>query len=536
VTENKRERVGLLLRVSSEEQRERETIEIQREFLGQYCGLYGLEVADTYADDGVSGTIPLHERPEGRRLLEDAKAGKFSTVLVYRLDRLGRSLLVIVDAHDRLQGAGVSLKSATEPIDTSTASGRLIFQMLASFAEYERETIVERTRAGLHRAYRSGKHYGAAPYGYQTDGTGRLRIVPEEAEIVRGIVGNVAAGSTLYAEAKRLNDLGIPTPGWRYGNGKKRPGAPLWSVTTVSGIVRQSAYSGTHMVKTNGGRDIIEQSVPPVLDAELQHRATAVLAKNKRYPDRKHDRKYLLRGLVKCATCGAACTGHPATRRGKKYHYYLCRASRTSNFGTGRPHKPPYVSAGWLEDLVWADVRRFLEDPGEVLERVREQHDSEDDTEELEARRDDLAKRLAARQAEKDRYVRTYAQGHISEEELEVYLADLKNQTSNLRLLLESVEAELSQRRQQVVLADTTHAWLLSLRRHLTEVEQDTPEAFRERRRLVELLVESISVGKQDDGRAEIQITYRFGPPPAPGLSEAAEDSSVVHPKKGSLS
>jgi site-specific DNA recombinase len=166
------EPVALLLRVSSEEQRDRETIEIQREFLKEYCRLYGLEITEIYADDGVSGTIPLHERPEGRRLLEDARAGKFTTLLVYRLDRLGRSLLVIVDAHDRLQAAGVSLRSATEPIDTSNPSGRLIFQMLASFAEYERETIAERTRAGLHRAYRNGKHIGRIPYGY-TLGPGR---------------------------------------------------------------------------------------------------------------------------------------------------------------------------------------------------------------------------------------------------------------------------------------------------------------------------------------------------------------------------
>ncbi len=113
----KKERVALYLRVSSEEQRDRETIEIQDEFLEQYCNLYELEVAEIYKDDGISGTIPLHERPEGRRLLEDAKAGKFGAVLVYRLDRLGRSLLVIVDAYDRLQEAGVALRSATEPIE-----------------------------------------------------------------------------------------------------------------------------------------------------------------------------------------------------------------------------------------------------------------------------------------------------------------------------------------------------------------------------------------------------------------------------------
>ncbi|HZF58096.1 MAG TPA: recombinase family protein [Rubrobacter sp.] len=532
---NDAERVGLLLRVSSEEQRDRETIEIQRDFLTEYCRLYGLDVAGVYADDGVSGTIPLHERPEGGRLLEEAKAGAFGTLLVYRLDRLGRSLLVIVDAHDRLQAAGVALRSATEPIDTSSPSGRLIFQMLASFAEYERETIRERTRAGLHRAYRGGKHYGVAPYGYQTDDGGRLQIVPEEAEIVRGIIGRVAEGSSLYAEAKRLNDLGIPTPGWRYGNGKKRPGAALWSVTTVSNIVHQSAYSGVHKVKTNGGKDVIEQAVPPVLaDRGLQDRAAAALTENRRYPDRKKDRRYLLRGLVKCAACGAACTGHPAGKNGKTYHYYTCRAGRTNNFGMGRPHKPPCLNAGWLEDLVWADVRRFLENPGEVLERVREQIGGQDDGGELEARHKDLAGRLASRQPEKDRYVRTYAQGHISEEELEVYLADLKNQTENLRLLLASVEADLSQRREQARLADTTEAWLRALRERVEEVEGDTPEAFRARRRPVKLLVQSISAGKRpDDGRTEIQVTYRFGPP----TSEVGPDqSSVAHCKNGSRS
>src|SRR5215216_404724 len=91
-------KVALYLRVSSDEQRDRESIKTQREFFDQYCELYGLEVTEIYADDGVSGTIPLHERPEGRRLLEDAKEGKVQIVLVYRLDRLGRSLLVTVEA------------------------------------------------------------------------------------------------------------------------------------------------------------------------------------------------------------------------------------------------------------------------------------------------------------------------------------------------------------------------------------------------------------------------------------------------------
>src|SRR3712207_864899 len=118
------ERIALYMRVSSEEQVERMSIGTQEEFLDQYCALYGHEVAGVYKDEAISGTVPMHERPEGRRLLDDAKAGAFGTVLVYRLDRVGRSLLVVVDAHDRLGELGIALKSANEPIDTSTPAGR----------------------------------------------------------------------------------------------------------------------------------------------------------------------------------------------------------------------------------------------------------------------------------------------------------------------------------------------------------------------------------------------------------------------------
>ena len=104
------ERIALYMRVSSEEQAERMTIKTQDEFLDQYCALYGHEVAGVYKDEAISGTVPMHERPQGRRLLDDAKSGAFQTVLVYRLDRVGRSLIVVVDAHDRLGESGIALK------------------------------------------------------------------------------------------------------------------------------------------------------------------------------------------------------------------------------------------------------------------------------------------------------------------------------------------------------------------------------------------------------------------------------------------
>jgi site-specific DNA recombinase len=506
---SKPERVALYLRVSTDEQRDRETIEIQGDFLEQYRSLYELEGAGIYKDDGISGTIPLHERPEGRRLLADAKEGKFTAVVVYRLDRLGRSLLVIVDAHDRLQEAGVALRSATEPIDTSTPSGRLIFQMLASFAEYERAAIGERTRAGLHRAARNGCHMGPLPYGYRAGEDGRLEVVEEEAEIVRQIFSNIADGSTLGSEAARLNALGIAPPGSR--NARKQ--AKLqWRPTGIWNIIRNRAYAGTNEIHLTTG-EVVEQVVPQIVAPELRAQALDQLEENRRYSGGPRRREYLLRGLVQCAHCGCTCIGQTHLARGKQYAYYHCNDDRNSRSFRGPRHSAPFVNAHWLEETVWADVRLFLQDPGEVLERIHAQVESNGEAAELEERHASLETRLAAKHKERDRWLHLYAQDHISEHELEIHLADLRAQLDNLRLLLASVESDLQRKHEEQGLASNAKAWLLVLRERLSEVEEDTEEAFEKRRALVKLLVAGITAGRNDDDQLNVQITYRFGPP-----------------------
>jgi len=528
------ERIALYLRVSSEEQRDRETIEIQRHFLEEYCRLYGLEVAEVYADDGVSGTVPLHERPEGRRLLEDAQAEKFDTLIVYKLDRLGRTLLVIVDAHDRLQTAGVSLRSAREPIDTSNPSGRLIFQMLASFAEYDRENIKERTTAGIHRAFRNGKHGGRIPYGYDViDEAGTFEVVEHEARVVREIVANVAAGATLYSEAVRLNDLCEPSPGRKY-RGRPRVYGASWAPSTVREMVKQTTYSGTHAIHTkNAG--VIEREVPAIVEPPLREKALARLEENRRYSGGKPgQRPYLLRGLLYCEHCGTAYVGAVKTNAAKKrYYYYTCRG-RLSAYQDKRKKEPgcPGVQAKWLEDLVWADCRRFLRDPGEVLERVKEQMACGPEGERggLEERRASLSTRLATKQAEKDRYVRLYAAGHLDEEELDTYLADIRNQVENLKLLISSIEADLSHADEEKALVASTEAWLVALRENLDVVEEDTEEAFAKRRELVKLLVERMVARRDEEGALKVDITYRFGPP-----ASSAEAECVSGEQKSTL-
>jgi site-specific DNA recombinase len=168
-------RVACYARVSTEDQAERQTVAAQTDFLRRYCDLHALPVAGVYVDDGISGATPLEDRPEGRRLLQDAESGAFTVVLVYRLDRLGRSLKTLLTAHERLDAAGVAIRSGTEPFDTASPIGRFLFSLLGSMAELERATIAERTTRGRDRVAAQGQYTGGpVPLGYELDANRRL--------------------------------------------------------------------------------------------------------------------------------------------------------------------------------------------------------------------------------------------------------------------------------------------------------------------------------------------------------------------------
>jgi chromosome segregation ATPase len=174
----------------------------------------------------------------------------------------------------------------------------------------------------------------------------------------------------------------------------------------------------------------------------------------------------------------------------------------------------PWLDALWLEDLVWHDIRGFVENPGEVLERVKEQmEERRTQTGELKESIVSLTKRLVTVQGEKDKYVKLYAARHLDEEELEVHLLDVKNRISNLKMLTESAEAGLAREEHDAAAAKNTATWLTSLRGGLQALEEDIDEAWHARRELVEQLVEKITVSRTEDGRAKIHIAYKFAPP-----------------------
>jgi len=200
-------RAVLYARVSTEEQSRRESIETQIHYAQQQCEREQIPLIQIYKDEGASGTIPFDRRPGGSALLSDARAGKF-TVVLYKVDRLGRSDIVSHVARHYLETLGVGLRSLTEPFDTSTPHGRFMFSILAANSAMERENIRQRTKAGLHRVASQGRWAnGRPPYGYRiTD----HQLVPDEQEapVVRAIFTLATKRHTLVAICEHMNVRG----------------------------------------------------------------------------------------------------------------------------------------------------------------------------------------------------------------------------------------------------------------------------------------------------------------------------------------
>jgi DNA invertase Pin-like site-specific DNA recombinase len=149
------ERVGLYARVST---LVGQSPEMQLVELREYATRRGWVVAEEYVDHGVSGA--KESRPALNRLMTDAKQRRFDVVAVWKIDRFGRSLKHLVNALAELESLGIAFLSLKDSLDLTTASGRLLFQLVAAMAEFERSLIQERVRAGIRNARNKGRTLG----------------------------------------------------------------------------------------------------------------------------------------------------------------------------------------------------------------------------------------------------------------------------------------------------------------------------------------------------------------------------------------
>lgn len=194
------------LRVSTDEQAATGvSLSAQHERIFAYSKLYGLDITETISDDGYSASTL--ERPGLRRCLELLEIGGAEGVVVAKLDRLTRSLRDLIDLTDRYFRDGkYSLMSVAEQLDQRSAAGRLVMNILAAVAQWERETISERTRDALHWKKSQGFRVGSVPYGYCSREDGRLEIDPHEQDIIGRVTKLRGLGFSLQTICQSLKN------------------------------------------------------------------------------------------------------------------------------------------------------------------------------------------------------------------------------------------------------------------------------------------------------------------------------------------
>jgi len=305
-------RVATYTRISTDEEHQPFSLEAQSERLGSYVRSQdNWQLARRYTDQMSGSTL---ERPGLEQALADARANCYDMLLVYRVDRLCRSVRALAQLLEELDHAGVSFRSATEPFDTGTAAGRMMVQMLGVFAEFERATLIDRVIAGMERKAARGEWLGGhAPYGYRLNRDTAL-LEPNEAEapVARLIFD-------LYAR-KHLGARGVASYLSRRGH-LSRPGH-LWSHVGVLGVLRNPVYVGKIAFRD------VEYQAPhtPLIEPEVFAQTQRLLRKrgNDASTRRSNTTDFLLSGLVVCAACGRRYIGTPAHGRSARYRYYTC--------------------------------------------------------------------------------------------------------------------------------------------------------------------------------------------------------------------
>lgn len=283
-------KVGLYARVSTDEQaKEGYSIGAQCKKLQQYAELNDWSGV-LYVDDGYSAKDL--NRPQAIQLFKDIEDKKIDTVVVYKLDRLTRNVKNLYELMDLFDKNDCKLISLTESLDTSSASGRFFITMLGAMAQWERETIGERTFVGMKEAIKAGKVNGRTPFGYRKV-DGKFTIHEQEAEMVRTIFDKYNRGMGVDTIIKDFQKDGLV------------PIDKPWDATKVFRILESRAYIGDFVVTFRDGEVNVNKGVfPPIVSNELFNSANEMLQRKKRLHVRAKGTARLFSGVLTCANCG----------------------------------------------------------------------------------------------------------------------------------------------------------------------------------------------------------------------------------------
>jgi len=459
---------ALYARVSSERQKEEQTIGSQTEALKEYAQANGFTVVPEwiFQDEGYSGAIL--KRPDLERLRDLAAEGQIETILVYSPDRLSRKYAYQVLLMEEFARHGVETVFIKSP-QASTPEEQLLVQFQGMIAEYERAQIAERTRRGKKHRAKSGSVnvLSGAPYGYRyvkksETSVAYYEIVEEEASIVREVYRWYTEEALSIGQIyRRLNALGVET----------RRGKSTWDRSTVWAMLRNPAYKGTacfgkteraerkkitRLLRKRGGfsprcscsrerprEEWIEIPVPPIIREDTFSLARERLERNKQFSPRHTKEPTLLQGLLVCSECGYALYRTSTRTSKRKLYYYRCLGSDDYRYPDGRKCTNRPIRQDFLDDVVWKQVMQLFEDPdlirNEINRRIQEARNSNP----ARARKETLVNEIARIKNGIDRLLDAYQEGLVQLPELRGRVHGLRKRDSALTSELQSIESRM---------------------------------------------------------------------------------------------
>lgn len=522
-------------RVSSDEQREAETIKTQMAEVNQYSSVRSdLPLAEWILDEGISGMIPFHERPGGARVLELLRTGQYAGLACLNHKRIGRDAFVIHLAVRQIeQELTLDIQAVREPVPSQIAPGAraLMRAMYAGVAQYDREELLAAMRAGKVRAAKEGRWSGGkVPFGLKLETArvaGRVkpikRLAPDEetAPVVLEIFTLYAGGASQEKIASDFDARGVP-----------HPTGDRWKQSTLSYILRNPAYKGEgtwrrrYEAKNSKGTKSKHYSpperiiryedyqVPAVVSEALWERCAQLRNENMRLASRNSRRFYLLRGLVRCGLCDRSMTGVSYGYKGgtgQTYTYYRCTSRADARVANCALRD---VRADELERVVWSGVASFASSPGKVVSKLRMAMAASAGAGKAGP---DTDKLRAAKERERERVITWARQGRITEDELDAQLLQLRGELAALeseQARIKSARAQTEATREQLRDAE---AFLEELSRRVNNL---TPEGMAA---VVRRAVPRVVVKPRADGRKVVTATYRFAPPVILGTAPPPE-------------
>ncbi len=311
------------MRVSTARQFEGDSPEVHEARAKAYAESKGWVVLEKYTLC-VSGKSVLNH-PETQRMLKDIESGHIQALIFSKLARLARNVKELIEISDFFQKHNADLISLAESIDTSTPAGRLLFHVIASLAQWEREEISERVLAGVITRAKMGESLGGpAPFGYKWQDK-KLIVNEEELIIAKEVFEIFLKCKKIKTTGRILNEKGYRT--------RKNS---LWSDTSVRRLLEDTTYKGLHYLNHTKSRGLgkgwdakpkeewISVQVESIVNPDVWQEANSILNANSSKRRRK-TRFYLLSGFVYCTQCGKKMYGYDY---GRSKPYYLCSKCR----------------------------------------------------------------------------------------------------------------------------------------------------------------------------------------------------------------